>query len=281
MKPKHVVAIHDISGLGRCSLTVALPLLSASGVQTSVIPTALLSTCTGEFTGNTFNDLTRDIEPIAEHWRNQNIDFDAIYTGYLCSAAQVYSVMSAIDKLRSRETLVVVVDPVMGDNGSAYSGFQISFSSYMLRLCQKADIITPNITEAALLAGFPYKGAGYDEKYIEELLRTLYDRTKANIVLTGVSFDNRRIGAAIYENGEITYCFSEKFSENFHSTGDVFASVLTGALLNGRSLKSAVQIAVNFTALCIKQTIEDGTDPRFGVNFEGAIPSLIKFLDLE
>lgn len=280
MKPKHAVAIHDISGLGRCSLTVALPLLSACGVQTSVIPTALLSTCTGEFSGNTFNDLTRDIEAIAEHWSNQNIDFDAIYTGYLCSAAQVYSVMSAIDRLKSKKTLVIV-DPVMGDNGSTYSGFAVSFSGYMLRLCQKADIITPNITEAALLAGVPYKGENYDEKYIEVLLKTLHERTKAKIVLTGVSFDDRRIGAAIYDNGEISYCFSEKIPQSFHSTGDILASVLTGALLSGRSLKSAVQVAVNFTSLCIKQTVEDKTDPRFGVNFEGAIPSLIKFLDLK
>lgn len=280
MRPKHIAAIHDISGLGRCSLTVALPLLSACGIQTSVIPTAILSTCTGEFTDNTFHDLTTDIEPIARHWSRECIEFDAVYTGYLCSAQQVYSVLSALELLKDKKTFLVV-DPVMGDNGSAYKGFSVSFPGYMLRLCQKADIITPNLTEAALLTGMPYKGSGYDSEYIEKLLKALYERTGAKVVLTGVRFEERRIGAALYEDGEVTYIFAERLPAAFHSTGDIFASVLTGALLSGRSLKSATQVAVNFTSLCIKKTVEDNTDPRFGVNFEGCIPSLIKFLDLE
>lgn len=279
MKQKNVAAIHDIAGFGRCALTVVLPLLSACGVQTSVIPTALLSTCTGDFKGNTFQDLTNNIEPIAEHWHKENLNFDAIYTGYLCSAAQVYSVISAIDKIKNEDTLLIV-DPVMGDNGNAYSGFQSSYPSYMLRLCQKADIITPNITEAALLTGMPYIETGYNEIYIEQILKRLYELTKAKIILTGVSFDKKRIGAAIYEDGEIDYVFAERLSQSFHSTGDIFASVLTGSVMNGRSLKSAAQIAVNFVSLCIKRTIKDKADPRFGVNFETQIPDLIKFLEL-
>jgi pyridoxine kinase len=279
MKQKSVAAIHDIAGFGRCALTVVLPLLSACGVQTSAIPTALLSTCTGDFKGNTFQDLTNNIEPIAEHWQREQLKFDAIYTGYLCSAAQVYSVISAIEKIKSDDTLVIV-DPVMGDNGNAYSGFPLSYPSYMLRLCQKADIITPNITEGALLTGMPYIESNYNEEYIETMLRKLYSLTKATVVLTGVSFDKKRIGAAIYEDGEISYVFAEKATKSFHSTGDIFASVLTGSIMNGRSLKSAAQIAVNFVSLCIRKTISDKADPRFGVNFETQIPELIKFLDL-
>ena len=279
MKQKSVAAIHDIAGFGRCALTVVLPLLSACGVQTSVIPTALLSTCTGDFKGNTFHDLTSNIEPISEHWKKEKLEFDAIYTGYLCSATQVYSVMTAIDNIKNKDTLLIV-DPVMGDNGNAYSGFSVSYPSYMLRLCQKADIITPNLTEAALLAGMPYRDGICDEEYICELLKRLYELTKAKVVLTGVSFDKKRIGAAIYEDGEIYYTLAEKHSKSFHSTGDIFASVLTGSLMNGRSLKSAAQIASNFTSLCIKHTIESKSDPRFGVNFEQKIPDLIRFLDL-
>lgn len=279
MTQKNVAAIHDISGFGRCSLTVALPLLSAAGIQTAVIPTAVLSTCTGEFKGNTFHDLTRDIEPIAEHWKKEGICFDGIYTGYLCSASQVYSVISAIEHIKTPDTLLIV-DPVMGDNGKAYSGFSVSFPSYMLRLCQKADIITPNITEAALLTGMPYKSGISEKVYIEMLLKRLNELTNAKVVLTGVSFEKRRIGAAILENGEITYVSAEKQPVSFHSTGDVFTSVLTGSMLNGRSLKAAAQIAVSFTSGCIKQTIEDGSNPKFGVNFEQQIPNLIKYLDL-
>ncbi len=279
MSQKSVVAIHDISGFGRCSLTVALPILSASGIKTSVIPTAVLSTHTGGFKENTFHDLTKDIEPIALHWKNENLSFDAVYTGYLCSPAQVNATMCAIEHIKKKDTLVVV-DPVIGDNGYSYSGFQRSFPSYMLRLCQKADIITPNLTEACMLAGVPYKSQVYDTKYIELILLKLYSLTKAKIVLTGVSFDEKKMGAAIYEDGEISYVFAEKQPKSYHSTGDIFASVLTGAVLNGRSLKASAQIATNFTSLCIKQTIEDKTNEKFGVNFETQIPNLIKYLEL-
>lgn len=279
MSQKSVAAIHDISGFGRCSLTVVLPLLSAMGVKTSVIPTAVLSTHTGGFKGNTFHDLTADIEPIAKHWRSEGLGFDAVYTGYLCSPVQINNTISAINLISNSNTLIVV-DPVMGDNGNSYSGFLKSFPSYMLRLCQKAHIITPNITEACMLTGMPYKESGYDKEYIETILLKLHSITKAKVVLTGVSFENKKIGAAIYENGEISYVFAEKLSKSFHSTGDIFASVLTGAVLSGRSLKASAQIAVNFLSLCIKRTIKEKTDARFGVNFENEIPNLLKYLEL-
>ncbi len=279
MSQRRIVAIHDISGFGRCSLTVALPLLSAAGIQTSVIPTAVLSTHTGGFKNNTFHDLTADIEPISEHWKREGISFDAIYTGYFCSASQVYSAISAIEHLKTDRTLLVV-DPVMGDNGKCYSGFSVSFPAYMLRLCQRADIITPNITEAALLAGMPYKDGVHKIEYIEALLLRLYETTKARVVLTGVSLEEKKIGAAVFDGEETSYFFTERQPAAFHSTGDIFASVLTGSVLRGRSLKAATQIAVNFTAGCIKQTIEDGTDERYGVNFEQQIPNLIKYLEV-
>ncbi len=277
MTQKSVAAIHDISGFGRCSLTVALPIISAMGIMTSVIPTAVLSTHTGGFKGNTFHDLTADIEPIAEHWKKEGITFDAIYTGYLCSASQVYSVISAIEHIKTKDTLLIV-DPVMGDNGKAYSGFNNSFPDFMLNLCEKADIITPNITEACLLTKTDFV-QDYDEKFIEVLLQKLHKLTGAKVVLTGVSFDDKKIGAAIFDGNEILYTFAEKQPRSFHSTGDIFASVLTAAVLKGRSLKASAQIAVSFISNCIKKTIEDGTDERFGVNFETEIPNLIKYAD--
>ncbi|MBR7132193.1 MAG: pyridoxamine kinase [Clostridia bacterium] len=279
MSQKKAVAIHDISGFGRCSLTVALPLISAAGVQTSVIPTAVLSTHTGGFKGNTFCDLTNDIEPIAAHWKRENISFDAIYTGYLCSEAQVLSVISAVELLKNKNNLLLV-DPVMGDNGKLYSGFSAKYPQFMLRLCKRADIITPNITEAAALACLPLTDK-LDREYIELLSKKLYSLTKAKIVLTGVSLQEKHIGAYVFDGEEFFYISTEKLPVSYHGTGDIFASVLTASLLNDRSLKAAVQIAVNFTAGCIKQTVADNVDPRYGVNFEGQIPNLLKFLEIK
>lgn len=277
MNLKSIVAIHDISCFGRCSLTVALPILSACGVQTSVIPTAVLSTHTGGFRNNTFCDLTSQIEPIANHWKEENLEFDAIYCGYLSSEKQIFSVISAINTLKKEKT-TVIIDPVMGDNGKYYSGFSKTYPQFMLKLCKKADIITPNITEACLLTGIEYIPLNYDKSYIEKILKKLFKLTNAKIILTGISFDEKKIGVAVLDEGEIFYQFSEKSERSLHSTGDIFASVLTGALLNERSLKAATQLAINFTAVCIKQTIDDNTESRYGVNFEKQLPNLIKFL---
>lgn len=277
MSVKKIVAIHDISCFGRCSLTVALPLLSALGIQTSVIPTAVLSTHTGGFVNNTFCDLSGQIEPIAEHWKKCDISFDGIYSGYLSSEKQVFSVINTINLLKTDSTLVIV-DPVMGDNGRLYSGFSKVFPSYMLKLCKKADIITPNITEACLLTNCPYK-ENYDRDFIKKLAFKLFEFSGAKVIITGVSFDEKRIGAVVYDGNELYFELTEKQSSSFHSTGDIFASVLSGALLNERGLKSAVQIAANFTSNCIRQTVADNTDPRYGVNFESQIPHLVKLFD--
>ncbi|MGN0494361.1 MAG: pyridoxamine kinase [Acutalibacteraceae bacterium] len=279
MSHKRAAAIHDISCFGRCSLTVALPIISAAGVETAVIPTAVLSTHTGGFKGYTLRDLSADILPIARHWKAENITVDAVYTGYLCSKQQIYIVMEAA-RLISREDTVFICDPVMADNGCLYSGFDSDYPRYMLKLCAEADIITPNITEAALMLGVQYREGPYTEDYINTLLEGLYLKTHSKIVLTGVYFDDRKIGAAVYDGQSKAYVFSERLNAAYHGTGDVFASTLTAALLNDRSLKAAAQIAANFTCGCIKRTMESGTDPRNGVDFESQIPNLIKYLEL-
>lgn len=279
MAQKRVAAIHDISCLGRCSLTVALPIISAAGVETAVIPTAVLSTHTGGFKDYTVRDLSSDIVPTAQHWKNEGITVDAVYTGYLCSKEQIYLVLEAARLISGSNTLLIT-DPVMADNGKLYKGFDGDYADYMLKLCSAADIITPNITEAALMLGVKFREGPYSENYINALLQGLYVKTHSKIVLTGVCYDERRIGAAVYDGKKKSYVFTERLCRMYHGTGDIFSSTLTAALMNGRSLKAAAQIAVNFTAACIKKTMEEDTDPRLGVNFESQIPNLIKYLQL-
>ena len=281
-KQKRVAAIHDISCFGRCSLTVALPIISAAGIETAVIPTAVLSTHTGGFTGFTYRDLTDDIMPIVDHWKTLDLEFDAIYTGFLGSFEQIDLVIDLFKRLSSEKTLRIV-DPVMADNGVLYKIFPKDFPNGMRKLCAKADVIIPNITEAALMLGEKYVDGPYDKGYIESLLKRLGKIGAKKVVLTGVFFDNERLGAAAYDavTGEIGYAFSERIEGYYHGTGDVFGSALVGSLMNGKSLNKATEIAVDFTVRSIRRTKNAGTDIRFGVNFEEGIPKLVKDLGLK
>lgn len=276
---RRVAAISDISCFGKCSLTTALPIISAAGIETAVIPTAVLSTHTGGFSGYTFRDLTDDILPIARHWRQTGIFADAVYTGYLGSREQVDIVYNAIELIKKRDA-TVIVDPVMADNGRLYSGFAPDFPKYMRRLCSAADIITPNITEAALLLGMQYIPPPHTKEYIMELLSGLYALTGSKIVLTGVGFDERRIGAACFDGKEPEFIMSERIAAFYHGTGDVFASTLVAALMNGRSLRAAAAIAVNFTCMSIRRTLEKYPEMHYSVAFEEVLPELIKILEL-
>jgi len=273
---KRVAAIHDISGFGKCSLTVALPIISAAGIECTVLPTAVLSTHTGGFTGFTYRDLTEDIQPIADHWKSLDISFDAIYTGFLGSFEQLDLVGKFFDTFRTKDNLILV-DPVMADNGELYKIFTPEFAVGMRGLCSKADIIVPNLTEAALLLGETYNPGPYTKDYIEGVLKRLSKIGPKKIVLTGVFFNDKELGAATYDatTGEIAYSFANRIEGYYHGTGDVFGSALLAALLNDYSLSSAAQIAVDFTASSIQKTADAGTDIRFGVNFEQTIPELL------
>lgn len=273
---QRVAAIHDISGFGKCSLTVALPIISAAGIEVSVLPTAVLSTHTGGFTGFTYRDLTEDIQPITEHWKSLEIRFDAIYTGFLGSFEQLDLVSRFFDLFKTEDNLILV-DPVMADNGELYKIFSPEFAVGMRGLCSKADIIIPNLTEAALLLGEPYNPGPYDKQYIEEILKKLSAIGPKKIVLTGVFFNEEELGAATYdaENGEIAYAFAKRIPGYYHGTGDVFGSALLAAIMNKFSLNEAASIAVRFTASSIQKTADAGTDIRFGVNFEQTIPELL------
>lgn len=275
-RQKRAAAIHDISGFGKCSLTVALPILSAAGIETAVMPTAVLSTHTGGFDGFTYRDLTGDLRAFAAHWKTLGLEFDAIYSGFLGSFGQVEIVSDFIDMFKRPET-TVLVDPAMADDGKMYTVFTKDFAAEMARLCAKADIIVPNMTEAAFLLGEDYVERPYTRQYIEALLHRLSGLGPSHVVLTGVMFDEERLGAASFDQstGEISYAFSDTIAGNFHGTGDIFASAMLAAFLSGKPLATAVQIAVDFTCGSIQRTKDAGTDVRFGVNFEAGLPDLI------
>lgn len=273
-RQNRVLAIHDISCFGKCSLTVALPIISATGAECAVIPTAVLSTHTGGFTGFTYRDLTEDITSIVDHWKTLDLGFDAIYTGFLGSFEQIDIISETFDRLEGLR----IVDPVMADDGVLYPVFDSNFPKGMRKLCEKADIILPNITEACLMLEEEYVEGPYTPEYIEGLMERLSGIGAKKVVLTGVYFDENKLGAATYdaETGERSYYFSDRVPGYFHGTGDVFGSAFVGSYMNGCSLADSVMIAVDFTVGSIKRTYAAKTDVRYGVNFEQGLLQLIK-----
>ena len=278
---KRLVAINDISGFGKCSLTVALPVISACGVETVCLPTAVLSTHTGGFSGYTFRDLTEDMIPFINHWKSLNLKFDAIYSGFLGSIKQLDIVKSFFDTFKEKET-VAIVDPSMADYGKLYSVFDMDFAREMTRLCAVADIVIPNITEAAFMTDTEYMGTIQNEQYIERLLDKLLLTGAKSVVLTGVSFDENELGAACKTatDNKPHYYFTKRVEGQYHGTGDVFASAFSGALLNGFSLYESARIAADFVVNCIERTRQFNIDMRYGVDFERGIPFLLKELSL-
>lgn len=277
---KRIITVQDISCVGKCSLSVALPVISAMGVEACVLPTAVLSTHTA-FKGFTFRDLTGDISSITNHWKQEKITFDAIYTGYLGSFEQIELMQTFIKDFGGGGTRVIV-DPCMGDNGSLYSGFTKDFAAAMAGLCSKADVIVPNLTEASFMLDIPYVSQGYTKEYIEDLLKKLSELGARKIVLKGISFDDKKLGIATYDSQteKITWYFHEKMPQNFHGTGDIFASVLTGALVRGLTIEKACRLAADFVVESIKATLSHKDYNWYGVDFEQAIPKLITQLGL-
>lgn len=277
---KRIVTVQDISCVGKCSLTVALPIISAMGVETAIIPTAVLSTHT-MFKGFTFHDLTAEITPIVDHWKDQKISFDAVYTGYLGSFEQLALMEKLIADLKAQnpETLAIV-DPCMADNGKLYPGFTVEFAKAMGNLCSKADIVVPNITEACFMLGLEYKESGYDASYIEEILKKLAALGAKKIVLKGVQYGDGKLGIVSYDSATGTQesYFHDKCEQSFHGTGDIFASVLTGALMRGASLKEAYSMAGDFVVAAIKETLSHEDHNNYGVDFEAVFPMLLERL---
>ncbi len=271
---KRIVTLQDISCVGKCALTVALPVISAMGVETAVIPTALLS-AHSVFPEFTFKDLTDEIEKIAEHWKAQNLKFDAIYTGYLGSNHQIEVVSRFYDAFKTKDNFIFA-DPAMADQGRLYKGFDMEFAHAMRSLCKKADIIDPNITEACLLTGMEYRER-YDERYVRQLMLRLGDLGAKYTVLTGVCLEPGKTGVVGMDTatGKIYHYFHPRVEGQFHGTGDIFSSTVVGALMNRKSLNEALRIAANFTYECIRLTAADHTSSWYGVAFEKALPYLV------
>ena len=273
---KRALAIHDISCVGRCSLTVALPILSAAGVNTAVVPTALLSTHTGEFTGYTNLDLTDQILPITRHLATLGLHFDALYTGYLGSVTQVSHVLRMIEALTDPKTQIFV-DPAFADHGRLYSLMDATMPERMRDLCRRAHTIVPNMTEAAFLLDRPFRDGGYDEAYVLELARALAKLGPTGIVITDVALQPDQTGIAVYDAPSDTFTlrFRPRFPGVFHGTGDVFASFVLSGLLSGFDLMKAANMALELTHRCIRLTLEAGEPLRYGVQFERVLPELM------
>ena len=272
MAYKKILTVQDISCVGQCSLTVALPILSACGFETCILPSAVLSTHTGGFKGYTFRDLTEDIPKIRQHWEKEGIRFEAIYTGYLGSAEQIAYVEEIIDTLGT-DSCVSIVDPAMADNGVLYPGFDAEFVEHMKSLVFRSDYMLPNITEACLLTGTEF-AQEYDEPFVDRLLEKLAASGAKTVVLTGVGYSPERTGVVVYENGRKQYYEHRKISKGCHGTGDVFASAFTGALLAGKDTLEAAKVAADYTVLCIENTQKDPAH-WYGVEFEPVLPELI------
>lgn len=275
MQYNKILTIQDISCVGQCSMTVALPILSACGQETCILPSAVLSTHTGGFSFPTIRDLTEDLPAIRKHWQQEGIRFDAIYTGYLGSTRQV----AYVEDILATMTVPggkTVVDPAMADHGKLYAGFDEAYVDAMRGLCQKADVVLPNLTEACMLSGYPYRET-YDEAYIRAVVSELHGLGIPWVVLTGVSYRQVKTGVLISGNGISHYYRHPKIARNFHGTGDAFASAFVGAWMGGKSMEEAAGIAADFVCECIRNTAGD-ENHWYGIKFETALPYLIRRL---
>ena len=280
MSTPRVAAIHDMSGFGRCSLTVAMPILSAMGIQCCPLPTAFLSTHTGGFEGFTFLDMTDELPKVAAHWKSLGLDFRAVYSGFLGSERQITIVEDFLRKFRGPDT-VAVIDPVMGDHGAVYQTYTPAMCAGMTRLAELADVITPNLTEAALLLGIPYRELPTGEAGCREIVERLSLNGRRSVVLTGASTAPELTGAMCFDarTGRTEAVQTRRVPQEFHGTGDVFASVLTGALVQGASLPNAARQAVDFVRACAERTAKAGIPMREGVEFEPLLGLLTPPLD--
>ena len=272
MDYNRILTIQDISCLSQCSLTVALPIISAFGIETCILPTAILSTHTA-FKGFTCMDFTEEFKKIIAHWEKEKISFNVFYTGYLLNKEQIDITKEIFNKFSINNNSLKIIDPVMGDNGKLYTGFDLNFAQAMKSLCLNADIILPNLTEACLLTGYEYKEK-YDEKYISNLIKKLEEFKVKIIILTGISYDENTTGVIVVENGITKYYKHRKISKTCHGTGDVYSSIFIGSYLKGMNVFDAACAAADFVLECIEYTIKDKSH-WYGVKFEPLLANFI------
>lgn len=271
MEYKRILTVQDVSCVGQCSLTVALPIISACGVETAVLPSAVLSTHTCGFTGYTFRDLTEDMPAICAHWQKEGLTFDAVYTGYLGSAEQIAHVKEIL-RTTAAAGCQAIIDPAMADGGKLYPGFDADFVAQMKTLVATADYVLPNITEACFLTDTEFK-TEYDRTYIDQLIAKLCALGAKNVILTGVSYRSGMTGVVVFENGEYRYFEHPQIAGGVHGTGDIYASAFTGALLRGKSAYEAAVIAAEYVLECIKESQKDPAH-TYGARFEPVLYKL-------
>ncbi len=268
------LAIHDLSCFGRCSLTVALPIISASGINCSALPTSILSTHTGGFSSPYRHDLSDDILPIAQHWHDEGVTFDGIYTGYLGSVRQT-EIIPEVFRLLKNQNTKIVIDPVLGDNGTLYKSISPEMTKGMRAFARHADILLPNITEACALADIEYEKAPHRPEFIEQILTKLGEICD-NVVLKGIMYDDKKIGTILYHNKTHKRYFTDLIDTNgaCHGSGDIFASVLVGKMLCGDDIYDAMRHAADFTKIVIQNSIENNYIGREGLCFEQELDRL-------
>ena len=272
---KRVLTVQDISCLGKCSTTIALPVISALGTECVILPTAVLSTHT-MFSGFTCKDLSDQIDPIAEHWKKEGVVFDAIYTGYLGTIGQIEQ-MKRLFALFRHENITIFVDPVMADNGKLYPAFDMAYAKENASLCAEADVIVPNITEACFMTDTEYRET-YDEAWIRALLQKVVALGARISVLTGVSLKEGETGVMGYdrETNEYYIYQNKRIDATYHGTGDLFSSSCVGEIMKGKSWQDAMRIAADYTAHTIEVTLDNPDKPWYGVDFEQTLPELMR-----
>lgn len=273
---KKILTIQDFSCVGKCSLTVAIPIISAFGIETCALPTALLSTHT-QFKNWTFANLCEHINPITDAWEKENIMFDGICTGYLGGIDLIESVKDIINRFVSKDG-IVLIDPAMGDNGKLYAGFDMEYVKATKTLCAMADVITPNITEATFMLDMEYKDE-YDKDYLLDICKKLHENGARDVVITGVKKSATHVGVFCLLNGtEIYEYYTEREIKDFHGTGDIYSSAVYGGLTCGKTLQEATKFACDYTKHCIAVTLADESHPFYGVNFEQCTGDITEFI---
>lgn len=278
MRQPRVLVIQDISASCRISANVAVPVLSCLNNGVNILPTALLSTHTGiGFSGFTYLDLTNEIKKILNHWQSLAIKYDGILIGYLGSKEQIDLVRRIITDFLNPGG-IVVLDPVMGDHGFLYTGFDSAYVMEMRKLCREVSVIVPNMTEASLLLDQPYQEGPFTKETIEKTIKALAGINQQTAVLTGVRFNDQELGAASYRCGskKVLYSFDKWHPGHFDGTGDLFSSALAGLLFQQKELEEATNVAVNYVNRVIQRTKESDTNPLYGVQFETDLPFLMQ-----
>ena len=275
MKQKRLVTIQDLSCFGKCSITAALPVISALGTETVVLPTAVLSTHTGEFCNFTFHPLYNEFQKISDHWNELEIEFDAIYVGYIGSIDLIHAVSDFIDRF-AKDNTTVFIDPAMADNGKFYSGLDENYAKELASLCKKAHIISPNMTEAMILSGL--SPADYKKTVdIKEIVHSLTNICE-NVIITGVHNEST-ISTIAYKKGSdsITYADKPLYDGVFYGAGDLFSSAFIGMYINGASLSDATKNASDFVNDCIQKTLDEREKFWYGLKFEQSLGILTNY----